>query len=187
MHLSEAYCQAAKSIVQSNTNDICYTIKMEKECFSPFEPIILSTSVSNVSDVTISISTMNRITPDKYMFSVFNTTHNLKSALTEYGKNEYINYNTTIIDNRRVTLYSGKGRFLNPKEIYCKSVHLNRLYDMTLSGEYIVSASYSYYDYSQKKPLWIESIPSRIIINENHFPVTKNEKEIDHGLDESGK
>jgi hypothetical protein len=167
------------SQINQSDHRIAYRIDANKYDFNPCEPIIPRLSFANISDATISTNIPYRNFFRNIKFTVFNEIDNATSFYTMYGKNIYKDLETYTDKGSKVKLNSSSGPMIEipPQENYCTYIVINRIFDMTLSGNYCITSSFSTFEWRSSSIIASESNLIHITIQENES-ITKSEENI---------
>lgn len=132
----------------------------DKIQYTPCEPIILSITATNVSSSTLSIFLPLSLSKKNFSFSVTHPPENQMVSLTSYGNNLYQETNPK----------SGSGYIttFKPTNSFIKKFQINRIHDMSQSGEYIISASFDFTDFASRQRLFAKSNPIHLTITDDN-------------------
>ncbi len=153
----------------SDDKQVELLLTSDKDVYTPCEPIILSITATNITDSTMTFFLPPSFGEDQFTFSVKNNSENKVSNVTSYGWALYKN----LIPG------SLSGHFLKfkPDDTYTKKFQIDRMYDMSMSGDYIISASFACLDYKTSTASNPKTNSIQIkILNEN--PSTKDDSDI---------
>lgn len=158
---SEEFISNNSSIqIVENNKYVQILLSSYKDTYNSCEPIILSITATNISDATVVFLMPPDFSENKFTYSIYNNTQNMKSEVTSYGN----------------MLYQGhfprgvSGYFLNfkPNDTYTKKFQIDRIYDMSLSGDYIISASFACFDLASKTGSYPKSNTIQIRITDEN-------------------
>ena len=148
-----------------------------KNIYQPLEPIILLIKAQNISDTTVSINFPKRFSEDGYSINVYNKTYEKESQLTEYGNKFYTAKSSPISKREVMNEEREKAVHIKPQSSYTKQIILNRIYDLSLCSNYVISSSMTVYDWiSSLTAIQMKSKPIqiRIVNNESLMPETNS-------------
>lgn len=166
--------------VIASDNQMRLEMHADKEIYQPCEQIIISVTASNISDVTINVWSGKSEYSIGFLFGVYNETKNKNTSFTDYGNevykpyydsfSAYPGYTIQVIDGKvinNVPILSPTILTIPPDESISKKFVMNRLYDMSSSGDYVISCSCTLEE-TKASPSYIfmETMPLKIQVED---------------------
>ncbi len=146
-----------------NSNFLQLKVAIEEKQYGPAEPILISVAIKNIDDVTTDVPIGSEFCRNFHL-SVFR--NGKKAPYTEYMskiQNDPIN---------KGLISSGKMISLSPGKTLENHRLINRYYDMSICGEYVISATCSFTDFQNQRTCNATSNSVTVEISDKHSSFT---------------